>query len=270
MKPVRSVLCLRWLVASTCLGPTAALACNQQVSACSQYTPTSLSQVVDGCGPPLVVDATDSVTVRNAAVALARDLAAIGGTAAPEVGTGPVQGRAMVLPGAFRQSPLIHRLISNKHSSVDGPAGQWEGAAIVLLAEIVADQRRIIANVIGRPLTATPQVLVFCKEVQDRHDRGMKVADDVNDCEVLRSAFRMTGETEWSRLPEKIDASAASDEATPPGEPSFTGASVGVACHEVAGGKLHADFDDSRNAEGAERSAGTQTELPHTIAAPLG
>ncbi|WP_187388999.1 glycosyl hydrolase 115 family protein, partial [Yersinia ruckeri] len=48
-----------------------------------------------------------------------------------------------------------------------------------LLEQVVADQRRIIAEVTGKPASATPQVWALYKEVQDYYDHGMKVPDDV-------------------------------------------------------------------------------------------
>jgi hypothetical protein len=54
-----------------------------------------------------------------------------------------------------------------------------EGTATDLLEHIVADQRAIIAEVTGRPASATPQIWALYKEVQDYYDHGMKVPDDV-------------------------------------------------------------------------------------------
>lgn len=61
----------------------------------------------------------------------------------------------------------------------DGDEPMTEGTATELLETIVADQRRIIADVTGRPVERTPQVWALYKEVQDYYDRGMKVPDDV-------------------------------------------------------------------------------------------
>jgi xylan 1,4-beta-xylosidase len=47
----------------------------------------------------------------------------------------------------------------------------------------------------------------------------------------------------WRWLPQPFDASILSDEATAPGLPNFTGAFVGMACQDMAGTALHADFD---------------------------
>ncbi|WP_238376657.1 glycosyl hydrolase 115 family protein [Luteimonas abyssi] len=61
----------------------------------------------------------------------------------------------------------------------DGDEPMSEGTAIGLLEGIVADQRRIIAEVTGRPAEETPQVWALYKEVQDYLDAGMAVPDDV-------------------------------------------------------------------------------------------
>jgi len=59
----------------------------------------------------------------------------------------------------------------------------------------------------------------------------------------LRFAWRADGEREWRWLPEQFDASILSDEASAPGAPNFTGAFVGMACQDLAGTALAADFD---------------------------
>src|SRR6185437_10431830 len=61
----------------------------------------------------------------------------------------------------------------------DGDKPMTQGTAIPLLERIVADQRRIIEEVTGRPASETPQVWALYKEVQDYYDRGMRVPDDV-------------------------------------------------------------------------------------------
>jgi xylan 1,4-beta-xylosidase len=62
------------------------------------------------------------------------------------------------------------------------------------------------------------------------------------DYERLRFAFRVEGR-DWTWLPEQFDASILSDEATQPGLPNFTGAFVGMACQDMSGTGLPADFD---------------------------
>ncbi|WP_140986791.1 glycosyl hydrolase 115 family protein [Asticcacaulis tiandongensis] len=61
----------------------------------------------------------------------------------------------------------------------DGDEPMTEGTATELLETIVADQRKIIADVTGRAPEATPQVWALYKEVQDYYDHGMQVPDDV-------------------------------------------------------------------------------------------
>jgi xylan 1,4-beta-xylosidase len=62
------------------------------------------------------------------------------------------------------------------------------------------------------------------------------------DFERLYFSFRVDG-GEWTRVPQMFDASILSDEATAPGLPNFTGAFVGMACHDMSGSGRHADFD---------------------------
>ncbi|MBX6365666.1 MAG: glycosyl hydrolase 115 family protein, partial [Gemmatimonadetes bacterium] len=61
----------------------------------------------------------------------------------------------------------------------DGDMPMTEGSNVALLERIVADQRRIIAEVTGKPASETPQLWALYKEVQDYYDKGMRVPDDV-------------------------------------------------------------------------------------------
>ena len=61
----------------------------------------------------------------------------------------------------------------------DGDMPMSEGSNIALLERIVADQRKIIADVTGKPASQTPQLWALYKEVQDYYDKGMRVPDDV-------------------------------------------------------------------------------------------
>jgi len=64
------------------------------------------------------------------------------------------------------------------------------------------------------------------------------------DFERLHFAYRVEGaHPHWHWLPQLFDASILSDEATPPGLSSFTGAFVGMACQDMAGTLKPADFD---------------------------
>jgi xylan 1,4-beta-xylosidase len=62
------------------------------------------------------------------------------------------------------------------------------------------------------------------------------------DFERLRFAFSLDGQA-WTWLPQVFDASILSDEATTPGAPNFTGAFVGMACQDLSGAGLPADFE---------------------------
>lgn len=61
----------------------------------------------------------------------------------------------------------------------DGDMPMAEGANVALLERIVADQRRIIADVTGKDASETPQLWALYKEVQEYYDKGMRVPDDV-------------------------------------------------------------------------------------------
>lgn len=61
----------------------------------------------------------------------------------------------------------------------DGDMPMTQGSNIALLEKIVADQRKIIEEVTGKPASATPQSWALYKEVQDYYDKGMRVPDDM-------------------------------------------------------------------------------------------
>ncbi|MEU9348598.1 glycosyl hydrolase 115 family protein [Streptomyces sp. NPDC048278] len=61
----------------------------------------------------------------------------------------------------------------------NGDTGLPDGDGIELMQEIIADQRRIIEEVTGRPAAETPQVWTLYKEVQRYWDRGLRAPDDV-------------------------------------------------------------------------------------------
>lgn len=75
--------------------------------------------------------------------------------------------------------------MDNKESVVtvgmrgDGDEAMSEETAVDLLQTIVADQRKIIEEVTGKPAKETPQVWAVYKEVQDYYDKGMRVDDDI-------------------------------------------------------------------------------------------
>ena len=61
----------------------------------------------------------------------------------------------------------------------DGDEAMSPTANVSLLEKIVADQRKILADVTGKDVTTIPQVWALYKEVQEYYDKGMRVPDDV-------------------------------------------------------------------------------------------
>ncbi|PSK80444.1 glycosyl hydrolase family 115 (putative glucuronidase) [Prolixibacter denitrificans] len=61
----------------------------------------------------------------------------------------------------------------------DGDEAMGDKTNIALLERIVADQRKIIEKVTGKPAKDTPQLWALYKEVQAYYDQGMRVPDDV-------------------------------------------------------------------------------------------
>jgi hypothetical protein len=61
----------------------------------------------------------------------------------------------------------------------DGDEPMSEEANVALLQRIVADQRKILADVLERDVTTIPQVWALYKEVQEYYEKGMRVPDDV-------------------------------------------------------------------------------------------
>ena len=61
----------------------------------------------------------------------------------------------------------------------DGDEAMSEEAAVPLLQQIIADQRKILSSVTGKPASEIPQVWALYKEVQDYYDKGMRVNDDI-------------------------------------------------------------------------------------------
>ena len=61
----------------------------------------------------------------------------------------------------------------------DGDEAMSAEADTKLMERIVKNQRKIIADVTGKPAKETPQVWALYKEVLDYYEKGMKVPDDV-------------------------------------------------------------------------------------------
>jgi xylan 1,4-beta-xylosidase len=96
-----------------------------------------------------------------------------------------------------------------------------------------------------RVLTTTPDSLQtdwFTPPVPLPAGARIELRADVDE-ERLHFAYRVGGTGAWQWLPQLCDASILSDEASPPGMPNFTGAFVGMACHDMSGRRAPADFD---------------------------
>jgi hypothetical protein len=61
----------------------------------------------------------------------------------------------------------------------DGDEPMTETAGIALLERIVADQRKIIGEIVRPQVTEVPQVWALYKEVQGYYERGLRVPEDV-------------------------------------------------------------------------------------------
>jgi hypothetical protein len=61
----------------------------------------------------------------------------------------------------------------------DGDEPMSETESVALLERIVADQRKLISEIINPNLEEVPQVWALYKEVQGYYERGMRVPDDV-------------------------------------------------------------------------------------------
>lgn len=61
----------------------------------------------------------------------------------------------------------------------DGDEGMSQNTAVGLLQNVIKDQRKIIADVTGKPAKETPQLWAIYKEVQDYYDKGMRVDEDI-------------------------------------------------------------------------------------------
>jgi hypothetical protein len=70
-------------------------------------------------------------------------------------------------------------VIVNMAMRGDGDEAMSAETNISLLEKIVDDQRKIIADVTGKPAEQTPQMWALYKEVQDYYDKGMRVSDDI-------------------------------------------------------------------------------------------
>jgi hypothetical protein len=79
--------------------------------------------------------------------------------------------------GLERNKPYENIITVAMRGKIDTPMS--ETANIELLEKIVADQRKIIADVINPDPTKVPQLWCLYKEVQEYYEKGMRVPDDV-------------------------------------------------------------------------------------------
>jgi hypothetical protein len=79
--------------------------------------------------------------------------------------------------GLERNKPYDNLITIAMRGKIDTPMS--ETANIALLEKIVADQRKIIAEVINADVTKVPQVWALYKEVQEYYEKGMRVPGDV-------------------------------------------------------------------------------------------
>jgi xylan 1,4-beta-xylosidase len=95
-----------------------------------------------------------------------------------------------------------------------------------------------------RVMSALPDQIMadaFTPPIAIESGRPIELRVEV-DYERLRFAYRIGGGA-WQWLPQTLDASILSDEASAPGLPNFTGAFVGMACQDLSGSAMPADFD---------------------------
>jgi xylan 1,4-beta-xylosidase len=95
-----------------------------------------------------------------------------------------------------------------------------------------------------RVMSALPDQVIadaFTLPIAIEGGRAVELRAEV-DYERLHFAYRIGGGA-WQWLPQPFDASILSDEASVPGSPNFTGAFVGMACQDLAGTAIPADFD---------------------------
>ena len=95
-----------------------------------------------------------------------------------------------------------------------------------------------------RVMSALPDQIMadaFTPSIAIENGRPIELRAEV-DYERLHFAYRIGGGA-WRWLPQPFDASILSDEASAPGLPNFTGAFVGMACQDLSGSAMPADFD---------------------------
>jgi|SRR5271157_1875642 len=159
-------------------------------------------------------------------------------------------GREM--PGSlFRQSLVARRQQAQCYSA--GTAMEFEPEDFQQMAGLICyysgskfhylyvsrdeGKGKCVAVMSCNPDVGVPDIVVAPVAITGGAPVELKVEVDY---ERLYFAYRVDG-GEWKRIANVFDASWLSDEAGPPG-PNFTGAFVGVCCHDLSGGARSADF----------------------------
>jgi len=95
--------------------------------------------------------------------------------------TNPQMLRVFWDEGIRRNASYESIITVGMRGKTDSPMASTGGMAanIALLEEIVADERRIIANRVNPDVTKVPQLWALYKEVQGYYDAGMRVPDDI-------------------------------------------------------------------------------------------
>lgn len=77
------------------------------------------------------------------------------------------------------ENMINHESIITMGMRGDGDKPMTQGTAIMLLENILSDQRQILEDVTGKPASEIPQLWALYKGVQEYYDEGMRVPDDV-------------------------------------------------------------------------------------------
>ncbi|WP_311270935.1 glycoside hydrolase family 43 protein [Sphingobium sp. WCS2017Hpa-17] len=102
----------------------------------------------------------------------------------------------------------------------------------------VEGEARELQLMIASPLLAEG---VTMETVDRLPDGPIELRADV-DGDALIFSWRAEGDANWHILPQRLDATILSDEVTCPGLPNFTGTFVGMACQDLSGTAMPADF----------------------------
>ena len=140
MKPWAIIAALIYMVA------TAASACTEPASVCSQETPGSFALVQDGRPAAVLIDADADPAVRHVADAFAADLQRVSGRAAQRLQTADASGPVVVI-GVLGHSALIDGLARAGKIAASDIAGQWEAFRQIVVERPFAQVERALVIV---------------------------------------------------------------------------------------------------------------------------